>query len=214
MSVLVTGYEPFGDHESNPTAAVAEAIDGAEIAGHEVVGRVLPVEYDRTSDEIVSLVERHDPSVVVSTGLAPGAAGVRVERVGINVNDCMGVPDNADAEPRNERIRDGPDAYFSTLPVPEIVESLHEAGVPSRLSNTAGTHLCNNALYTTRAYVESEGLDVKSGFLHMPFTPEQAADRAREQEAVSGGGEVPPSLPLALQRTAVEVAIETALAEA
>lgn len=213
MTILVTGYEPFGDYEKNPSAALAESIDGEMIADHEVVGRILPVEFDRTSDELTSLVDDYEPTVAVSTGLAPGAAGVRVERVGINVNDCMGIPDNADATPRHERIRDDADAYFATLPVAEVVEALLDAGVPSRLSNTAGTHLCNNALYTTRAHVESEGLDVRSGFLHLPFTPDQAAERTRNQESVSGGGDVPPSLPLSVQRTAVETAIEATVSE-
>ncbi|MFB6155077.1 MAG: pyroglutamyl-peptidase I [Haloferacaceae archaeon] len=211
MTVLVTGYEPFGDHESNPSAAVARRLDGETVADREVVGRVVPVAFDRTRDELVSLVDEHDPVVVVSTGLAGGRSAVSVERVGVNVDDHAGVPDNDDATPRHERIDgDGPDAYFSTLPVPAVVADLNDAGIPARLSNTAGTHLCNHALYTVRAYVEREGLGVSSGFVHLPYSPAMAARRAADGEAESGGS-VPPSMSLDLQTEAVERVLATTL---
>ncbi len=210
MTVLVTGYEPFGDFESNPSETVATELDGHTVADEDVVGAVVPVEYDRTSDEIAALVADYDPSVVVCTGLAGGEAGIRIERVGINVNDCVGTPDNAGDEPRDERIDDGPAAYFASLPCTRIVEGLLDAGIPARLSNTAGTHLCNNALYTTRHLAEREGLDLRSGFVHLPFSPEQAARQAAENESVAGGS-VPPSLPITLQVDAVERVIETTL---
>lgn len=207
MTVLVTGYEPFGDFETNPSARLAEEIDGETIAGNDIVGEVVPVEYDRTSKEIAALIDDHEPVASISTGLAPGATAIRMERVGININDCAGIPDNAGGEPRNEHIRDGPAAYFSTLPCVDITNALLDAGIPARVSNTAGTHLCNNALYTTRHYAETEGLDLRSGFVHLPFAPEEAAAQAVSEGEPLSGGEVPPSLPLELQVEAVRTTI-------
>jgi pyroglutamyl-peptidase len=214
MTLLLTGYEPFGDHDRNPSAEVARRLDGERVAGREVVGRVLPVEFDRTSDEMEGLIEEFDPEVVVATGLAAGRAGISVERVGINVADCGGTPDNEDAEPRNEPIR--PDgeaaaAFFATLPLVRVVEELLDAGIPARVSNTAGTHLCNNILYQTRAYLEAEGKgeQIPMGFLHLPHTPEGAAKKAREGEATSGGG-VQASMELDRQVEAVRTVFETA----
>ena len=215
MTVVLTGYEPFGDHERNPSAEVARKLDGATVAGRRVVGRVLPVEFDRAGDEMAALIEDWDPEAVVATGLAAGRSAVCVERVGINVADCGGIPDNSDAEPRDERIRgDGaPAAHFATLPVVATVERLLDAGIPARVSNTAGTHLCNNVLYQTRAYLESEGRgdDVPMGFVHLPLTPEAAARKAQEGEAASGGG-VKASMSLEMQVDAVEQVFEAALA--
>jgi pyroglutamyl-peptidase len=149
--------------------------------------------------------------VVVSTGLAAGRAAVAVERVGVNVNDHVTVPDNADATPRHDQIApDGPDAYFATLPIPATVDALLEAGVPARLSNTAGTHLCNHALYAVRHYVEREGLDLAAGFVHLPCSPEMAARKAAENAAGSGGS-VRPSVALETQVEAVRIVLETAL---
>ncbi|WP_224268043.1 peptidase [Haloprofundus salinisoli] len=211
MTLLLTGYEPFGDDDENPTQTLAEDLDGASVAGHDVVGRVLPVEYAAAADEMATLVADYDPDVIVSTGLAAGRSAVSVERIGINTNDCGGVADNADAEPRNERIdADGADAYFSTLPVVSVVESLLNAGIPARVSNTAGTHLCNNILYNARALVEREGLETPMGFVHMPLTPKMAAKKTGEGEATAGGV-VKASLPLELQKRAVELTFQTTL---
>jgi pyroglutamyl-peptidase len=218
MTVLLTGYEPFGDHDRNPTTEVARELDGEDVAGHEIVGRVLPVEFDAAAEEMQALVEDHEPVAVVATGLAAGRAAVSVERVGVNVADCVGVPDNADAAPRNERILadgdDPPAAYFATLPVAETVERLLDAGIPARVSNTAGTHLCNNVLYRTRAYLEAtgRGTEIPMGFVHLPLTPEGAAKKARDGEATSGGG-VEPSLSSETQVEAIERVFEVTVSD-
>jgi pyroglutamyl-peptidase len=211
VTLLLTGYEPFGDHDRNPSAEVARALDGATIAGEAVVGRVLPVEFDRASDEMAGLIEEFHPDAIVATGLAGGRSGVCVERVGINVADCGGTPDNADAKPRNERLRADEDAHaahFATLRVVETVERLLDAGIPARVSNTAGTHLCNAMLYQTRAHLEAEGQDdVPMGFVHLPLTPEGAAAKAEVGEATSGGA-IPASMSLEIQKQAIETIFE------
>lgn len=207
MTVLLTGYEPFGEYDVNPTEAIAGRLDGRTIAGEAVVGAVLPVEFSATYAAFVDHMERVDPGAVLSLGLAGGRNAISVERVGINVNDTESTPDNAGETPHDEPIRpDGPPAYFATIPVVGIVESLIEAGIPARVSNTAGTHLCNNILYGARRYVEENGLDVPSGFVHVPLSSEQAAERAADTAPHAEA--VEPSLPLDLQVEAIERAIE------
>ena len=205
MTLLCTGYEPFGDHETNPSAQVAREIDGTTVAGHEVVGAVLPVEFDRVADELAALIDEHDPAAVVATGLAGGRTALSVERVGVNVDDAVTVPDNADDSPHDERIDPaGADAHLATIPVVESVEALLDAGIPARVSNSAGTHCCNHALYSLL-----ENHDVPAGFVHLPFTPEGAVADA---EAAERGGGVPASLPLVMQVEGVRRVFETAVA--
>ncbi|RYJ12882.1 peptidase [Halogeometricum borinquense] len=210
MTVVVTGYEPFGELDTNPTAHVAAELDGETVAGESVVGAVLPVAFDSVTDRLESLLAKHDPTVFVSTGVARGSAAVRIERVGVNVADAVTTPDNVGADPRNERLADGPAAYFSTLPVESVVTDLLDEGIPACLSNTAGTHLCNDALYTVRHAVERDDRETRSGFVHLPFSPSLAAAAARENEATRGGS-VPPSMALTTQTRAVRLAIETTL---
>jgi pyroglutamyl-peptidase len=211
MTILVTGYEPFGDHDRNPSGALARDVDGDRVAGHDVVGRVLPVEFDAVGDELAALVDAHDPAVLLSTGLAAGRAALSVERVGVNVADAVTTPDNADEQPHETPIDpDGPTAYFSTLPVGPAVDAMLDAGVPARLSNTAGTHCCNNALYRGRALMDERGRETPVGFVHLPCTPAGAAAKGRDGEARHGES-VPPSLPLSLQREGVLAALAATL---
>lgn len=212
MTLLCTGYEPFGDHDDNPSADLARDLDGTTVAGVDVVGAVLPVAFDAVADEMADLLATHEPDAVIATGLAGGRQAVAIERVGVNVADCAGTPDNDGAEPRGERVADGPDAYLSTLPIREIVRECLDAGVPARTSNTAGTHCCNRVLYATLFELERRGEldDVPAGFVHLPLTPSQAAAETDAEQAASAGS-VPASLPLESSRRAVEIAFETAL---
>ncbi|PSP76468.1 pyroglutamyl-peptidase I [Halobacteriales archaeon QS_1_68_20] len=208
-TVLLTGYEPFDDFETNPSEAVAQELDGETVAGHRVVSAVLPVEFDAAADAAVRAIEDFAPDIVVATGLAAGRSAISVERVGINVNDARGTPDNAGADPENERIDpDGADAYFASLPVARTVERLLDRGVPARLSNTAGTHLCNHLLYSLRAHAEREGLELPAGFVHLPATPEVAV---RQADDPARGGSVPASMPLSMQVEGVGTVLETAV---
>lgn len=220
MTILCTGYEPFGDHDENPSAMIAERLDGRTVADHDVVGRVLPVEFDVLREELASLVDEHDPDAIIGMGLAGGRASIAVERVGINVADAVTVPDNADADPENEHVdAAGPDAYFATLSVADAVRDLLDAGIPARVSNTAGTHCCNDHLYTThRLLAERDALvtdgdesGVPAGFVHLPMTPAMAASDAVDDNAHRGGG-VTPSMALALQVDAIERVAATTVA--
>lgn len=208
MTLLVTGYEPFGDHTDNPSKRVAEALDSETVAGHDVVGAVLPVEFDRVADELESLVDEHDPAAVVATGLAAGRTALSVERVGINLDDAVTVPDNADDSPEAEPIvAGGDDAHFATIPVVETVEAMLDAGIPAYVSNTAGTHCCNHALYSLVDLFESRGEDVPAGFVHLPLTPDQAIEEA---DAPARGGGLKASLALDSQIEGIRTVLETA----
>ena len=207
MTILCTGYEPFGDHEDNPSMRVAEALDGESVAGHDVIGAVLPVEFDAVGDELRDLVDEHDPAAAVATGLAGGRTGLSVERVGINLDDAVTVADNAGRSPEKTPIdADGVDARFATMPVVETVETMLAADVPAAVSNSAGTHCCNHALYSLVDLFAGRGADVPAGFVHLPYTPEQAV---AEAEAPERGGGVQASVAFETQVEGVRIALET-----
>ncbi|ELY61744.1 pyrrolidone-carboxylate peptidase [Natronococcus amylolyticus DSM 10524] len=144
--VLLTGYEPFGEFETNPARRLATRLDGTEIGGASVAGVELPVVFDRASSRLEEAVGEHDPEIVCALGLAGGRSTLSLERVGINLRDTRGVADNEDREVVDERVAaDGPDAYFATLPCREMKAAMCDAGVPTRLSTDAGTH-CSDFL--------------------------------------------------------------------
>ncbi len=151
LKALVTGYEPFGQHKVNPSELIVERLREAvsgELDGVELVTAVIPVSFRRAGERLLGLLEEHRPDIAVSLGLWAGASYVTVERVAVNIMDAR-IPDNDGYQPVDEPIvPGGPTAYFSTLPVKAIVKALREAGIPAAVSNSAGTFLCNYAMYT------------------------------------------------------------------
>lgn len=179
QTFLVTGFEPFGDWESNPSADVASALDGwIPAEGWIVRGRHLPVDLARLDGVLRAVTREVRPAAIVHVGLNGQSSQIAVERVGINVADFT-LPDNAGQTIQDQPLVTGaPAAYFSTLPVRSIVGELVGAGIPAHLSSSAGTYLCNAALYLSLHAAAQQGSAVRrAGFIHIPPQPGQVAAR-------------------------------------
>lgn len=188
--VLLTGFEPFGKASLNPSAEIVKSIRDPN-----VVTAILPVAYSQSSEQLLALIAEHNPDVVICLGQAEGRKEITPERVAINLDDAR-LADNEGVLRKDVKILDnGPDAYFSTLPVKELVEAIKAAGVPAAVSLSAGAFLCNHVFYV--AQNKFAGTKVRSGFVHVPLMDEQA-------------GEFPglPTMPLDQMVTAVRAMLE------
>ena len=118
-------------------------------------------------------------------GLAEGRTHVSFERIAINLADFC-IPDNAGNQLIDVPVAsDGPSAYFSTLPVRAMHKASIAVGTPAELSLTAGAYLCNLIFYTARHVCETLGLPTRAGFIHLPATPELAAQSTRTVPSMS-----------------------------
>ncbi|HVP23922.1 MAG TPA: pyroglutamyl-peptidase I [Conexivisphaerales archaeon] len=203
---LVTGFEPFGKEESNPSQKLAEAMDGARIGDYDVAGVVLPVSYRRVGASLGEALESEAPDVVISTGLWAGRTDVTVERVALNVMHAR-IPDNDGYEPKDSPVvRGGPAAYLSTFPYAAILEDIREAGVPATLSYSAGTFICNALLYHVLHQSKTKGVPLVAGFLHVPNDPASIVYREGHFSMSRA------SLPFDLMEKAVRLAISDSIA--
>jgi pyroglutamyl-peptidase len=214
---LVTGFEPYGGRGRNPAGEVAARLDGSEIAGVAVVGRNLPVAVATLDEIIPAMLAEVDPAVVIGLGLCPNEAVIRLERVAINLADFE-IPDNDGLVLVDQPIDAGATAArFATLPLRRVQEALLKAGIPARLSNSAGTYLCNQALYRFLGAIAERGQAVPCGFLHLPYVPEQVAGMiAGIQAARSIERHRRPDIPsmsLDLMVEAVRIALAVTLAQ-
>ena len=165
--LLITGFEPFLTHPINPTETIAKEFNSRVFGKFEVTGRVLPVDFERASEELFAHVKEVEPDVVMLLGLAAGRHMITPERIAININD--GVKDNAGKTPKDERIEvAGKDGYFSTLPIRKMVDALQKKGIPATISNSAGTYLCNHVIYRMLHHIKENNFEMKAGFVHLP----------------------------------------------
>lgn len=153
--VLVTGFEPFGEHATNPSALLAKSFDGV----------VLPVSYARAAEALRAAIDDADPHVVLCFGLAESRDKIAVERFAHNLDEAS-TTDNDDAPGSGREIDPaGPLAFRSTLPVDDIVAALDAEGIPAEVSRDAGGFLCNHVFYVL---MQTLGPKRIGGFVHVP----------------------------------------------
>ena len=173
MKILITAFEPFGGDDRNASQEVMNALP-EDLRGAEIRKLCLPVEFGRAAELAREAAERLRPDAVVCLGQAGRRSEITPERVSINLMDAR-LPDNAGFQPVEMPIDpDGPAAYFSTLPIRSMTEAMREAGVPARISNTAGTYVCNDLMYRVLRWANLHRPDLPCGFIHVPYLDIQA----------------------------------------
>ena len=194
--ILLTGYEPFLEFTRNPSTEACRLLEGKTYNGYTVVVEELPMRYKEVRDLIRAHIDKHQPAAVIATGVSSMAPDICVERVAINIGSAENGPNFGYDRLDQVLNPDGQVAYWSTLPIRDIVESLNKAGIPARISNTAGTQGCNLAFYHLMDYVSEKKLDIPAGFIHVPRLPENVVDNRS------------PSMSLETSAQALEVAVE------
>lgn len=173
--ILITGFEPFGEDTINPSLEAVKRLPD-EICGVTIIKKALVTVQYQSLNQLEEYILLERPDVVLSVGQAAGREGISVERIGINVDDYR-IKDNRGNQPIDQAIvKDGPVAYFSTLPIKAMVKAIRDQGIAASVSNTAGTFVCNHVLYGTRHLIETKYPGIKSGFIHVPLLPEQVKD--------------------------------------
>lgn len=189
--LLITGFDPFGGESINPAWEAVRLLPDV-IRDFKLVKLEIPTVFGAAAQVVIDKAEEIHPDAIISVGQAGGRAAVTPEMVGINLRYAS-IPDNMGALPCDIPIAEGgPAAYFSTLPVRAMAKAICDAGLPGAVSYSAGSFVCNDVLYSLLH--RFDGTEVRAGFIHVPFLPEQTADK--------------PSLPLEQTAAALRAAIE------
>lgn len=185
MRVLLTGFEPFGKQTVNPSWEAVKAV--SERPGKNILVKkfCLPVEYDRCFTDLAGIMETLCPDAVICLGVAGRREAVTPEYVAVNIKDSP-MADNAGRICVFEPIvEEGESALYTGLPLPEVLDVLHAAGVPAAPSFDAGTYVCNNLFYRLMDHIRHGHKKRIGGFIHVP--PAEAVsprDVAHGMEAV------------------------------
>ena len=176
MKILVTGFDPFGGEPINPAIESVKRLPD-NIAGAEIIKLEIPTVRKKSLEKIEKAINEHNPEVILSIGQAGGRFDISIERVGINLDDFR-IPDNEGNQIIDEPVfPDGENSYFVKLPVKAMVQNVQKNNIPASVSYTAGTFVCNHVLYGVLYLIEKKYKGKKSGFIHIPFLPQQVIDK-------------------------------------
>ena len=179
--LLITGFDPFGGGNVNPSWEAVKLLP-EQVGEYKLYKLAIPTIFETAAERILAEAQQLRPDVIISVGLAGGRDAVTPERIAVNIRDAR-IPDNRGFQPVGERVvPEGPAAYFSTLPVEQMAQNIRQAGIPAAVSNTAGTFVCNDVLYTLLH--RFDGTSTRAGFIHVPYLPAQGSPNLPLEETV------------------------------
>jgi pyroglutamyl-peptidase len=192
MRTLLTGFGPFGGVVNNPSSRIVAYFARAGAPGHDLTTRVLPVSYARAEREIRALLRagRFDSALLL--GVAGRETHLRLEQIGrwapAHRLDGDGLP-----PPNMERPPGALEFYSTPVALGLLMNHLLASGLPARVSDDAGSYVCNHTYYAALQTIAAEELPTRCLFLHVP------ADSVTFSEPPAA-----PTLALPLQIKAVE----------
>lgn len=166
--LLLTGFGPFGKHKTNPSQDLVLRLHGSSVANYNIVGRVLPVSYNKAGVQLIDFIEVEKPDAIICLGLAANRTKVTPELIAVNYIHSA-LPDNDGVTKLHKKIiEQGENAYFTTLPIDLILEKLSRKNIPNEISASAGTYVCNLTKYFLMHYLASQQIKIPAGFIHIP----------------------------------------------
>ncbi len=164
MTLVLTGFEPFGGRAINRSWQAVERV--ALRTGWERVR--LPVVYARIAELVPALVEKA-PRAVLLVGEANRDV-VTLERLAHNA--CSAERADSAGEHR-ERVHDsGHDELVATWDLAGALAAARRF-VPAEISDDAGGYVCNAALYHA---LRTAASGTRVGFVHVPVAPTPGVD--------------------------------------
>ncbi|MCW5821518.1 MAG: hypothetical protein KIT34_01875 [Cyanobacteria bacterium TGS_CYA1] len=183
MKIIVTGFNAFDIHQTNPTELLCQKVTG--IANTDIENVVLETCCTDSWHKLEPLL-KDDKIVLLMLGLADSRNGFSLERVALNLRDYR-VPDNNDHEYDGERISEGEEqnAFFSDLPLRKYADYLTNHGFPCHVSNHAGAFVCNDLYFRALEYKKNNDNIIAALFVHVPL-PAVYAESVRRNYAFAG----------------------------
>jgi len=197
--LLAIGFEPFDGYSVNPSDELVKTINGRKIAGYDIVGTTLPLDYTTALDKLEKMLATHNPQVILCCGQASRAT-ISIERIAINALGTKRA-DNYGNTPETDVIdADAPAAYYANIDPYPLVEALKVEGIPAYISYHAGTYGCNWILFNILHRIATGKIRGRATFIHLPPLPSQALEKDKMELA---------TMPLENIIQAIEVVVQT-----
>ncbi|MEM0135163.1 MAG: hypothetical protein QXU18_08075 [Thermoplasmatales archaeon] len=167
--ILITGFKPYSVFKRNPSGEIADLLNGSYFNGREVVGLTLEVKHSELEKKFLQELEK-GYDIIISSGLSPGRNAISIEKIAVNWQEDI-KDEGGESRGGGKILKVAPDGIFSRLPVEAIFHSLRSAKIPSVISYSAGTFLCNKIFFLSLYYSKA-----KAGFIHFPLDSDSSLD--------------------------------------
>ena len=164
--ILVTGFEAFGEHETNVSELVANSLSSEVVRGHEIKSLILSVDYDG-SIAVSNMLDKQEFAAIIHIGLAANSVNPRIEIRAKDVLDFR-IPDNSGRQVRDSVISGVGDLFSSISTEDWDIASMIDQPV---ISDDAGEYICNETLYRTLLKLDGK---TPCFFLHLPLQQSDA----------------------------------------
>lgn len=171
--VLISGFGPFPGHAQNPSAALVHSL-AAIFNNHPQIALkalVLPTAFAKSYQTLEKEIGRFRPHLVIAFGVSAGGAGFRLESTARNRLGKR--PDATGFTPARSKIDpQGPQTLRSDLNLRVLRAALQKAGLPVRVSKSAGDYVCNDLFYRLMRARSKGEIACPAGFIHIPYSAE------------------------------------------
>ena len=165
MRTLLTGFEPFGNRKINNSWDVARHFEGME--NIDVVR--VPVSFGRAPKVVIDALKckKYDLILMLGeTGVTKDK--IRLERVALNFMDSSIADNDGIVADEEELISGAVSAYFTSFPIKLVAGKLVKKGYKVKVTNSAGTFVCNSLYYHILRHLEENGGHTAALFIHLP----------------------------------------------
>lgn len=164
--ILVTGFEPFGEHLSNISKDIAKLLEGEIVRDCVIESLILSVD-ESGSRAVSNLLHTNKYEAILHMGLAEKAEFPRIE---MRAKDILNfrIPDNSGRQLTSTKISGRGDLKSTIIPADWDIDKMIDSPV---LSEDAGEYLCNETLYRTLLALKD---NTPCFFLHLPLSQNDA----------------------------------------
>lgn len=201
FSVVLSGFERYENTGQNPSRLVVEALENRGISGlpedisADLTTVLLPLSFEKAWSVLKETIDRAEPQIVIATGFKRNASSISLERCALNRVEMPqsgaktsdrrmpegrtsnGIVANINpSENTAPIIESAPAAYWTGIPLHEILNSFAQNNIPATLSSDAGIYICNS-LFFRLLDAASKNKNMTAGFVSLPQVVQDRSDR-------------------------------------
>ncbi|XP_067946651.1 pyroglutamyl-peptidase 1-like [Watersipora subatra] len=173
ITVVVTGFGPFGEHKINASWEAVKELSKLGVAHNvNLVTQQIPVEYESVQKIIPELWKQWQPKLVVHVGVSSIASELTFERQAHNNNYKMPDVAGKSAPSQCYNIDEGDRCLETGLDISKLCDDVNQSGclAMATSSEDAGRYLCDFTYYASLCQDQSRTCFIHVPVLDQPYT--------------------------------------------